>query len=140
MKKTATTIALAILGTATLASCTTETVIREVPATDPPANTAPPTDDFGVSTAEAIATARESVPSLWSYTDAEMFEMMSVACDALDEWAPDYAGFISNMEDVLSTSSTQETAEATALIAAGASSICSYHMDDLMDALEFATL
>jgi len=135
MKKTVTTLALAILGTATLASCTTETVIREVPATDPPTSTAPPADDLGVSTAEA-----KSVPSLWAYTDAEMFEMMSVACDALDEWAPDYEGFIINMEDVLSTSSTQETAEATALIAAGASSICSYHADDLMAALEIATL
>jgi hypothetical protein len=135
MKKTATTIAIAILGVTALASCTRE-VVREVPVTDPTEQTLPGgNDDIVLTPGEAIANARDSVPSLWAYTDAEMYEMMTVACDSIDQWAPDYYGFLDNMNATLAGAGTKNTNEITGIISAAIVSVCTYHQSGMIKAL-----
>jgi len=124
MKKTA--LAALAIATISLAACGEKTtIIREVPAAPQP--TASIEGSSTMSTTEAIRDAQQTAPSLNAYTDAQMFEFMSKVCDTIDDWAPDYSGYLVNARNQLSSSDMQAKVEITALIIAAINSVCTWH-------------
>lgn len=124
MKKTA--IAALVMATISLAACGEKTtIIREVPAA--PQSTASIEDSSTMSTTEAIRDAQQTAPSLNEYTDAQMFQFMTTVCDTIDDWAPDYSGYLVNARNQLSSSDMQSKVEITALIIAAIRSVCTWH-------------
>lgn len=135
--------ALALLGmTAILASCTGETtVIREVQvtaSTEATQITAPPPADEPVrlSRDRAIATARDSAPGLYAYTDDEIISMMMTSCEAIDSWAPDYEGYLQQARQVIQHDVADLQQEITAIIVASIFSLCTEHQTGISDALD----
>lgn len=129
--------ALAVAGIALiLASCTGETtVIREVQVTTPSEQTAPPVEEPSrISRSSAIATARESVPSLWDLSDDTMESLMMTSCESIDSWAPDYEGYLDNAREMLSRDSSQRD-EIIAIIVASIFSVCTEHQLGINDVL-----
>lgn len=130
--------ALAVAGIALiLASCTGETtVIREVQVTTAPEQTSAPVEEPSrISRAHAIATARESVPSLWDLSDDTMESLMMTSCESIDSWAPDYQGYLDNAREMLSRDSSQRD-EIIAIIVASIFSVCTEHQIGITDVLD----
>ena len=83
----------------------------------------------------AIASAQEQAPTLYIYTDSEMLQLMSVACDSLGQWGGDYYGFLQNAQNQMANESTVSQKETSAIIIAAVFSICTQHQLGLLDAM-----
>ena len=115
----------------TLTACGKTTIIREVPVTTPSTSTSAPVPSDAMTTSEAIMDARETAPSLNQFTDTQIFEFMTTVCDTIDDWAPDYSGYLVNVRNKLSEESMQSKVEITALIIAAINSVCTWHEDGI---------
>lgn len=89
-----------------------------------------------LSVADAIASAQDTTPSLYVYTDSEMIQLMNVACDSLDQWGGNYSGFLSNAQQQLAGESTLMLQETSSLVIAAVFSICTEHQVGLLDAMD----
>ena len=132
--------ALAIAGVAViLASCTGETtVIREVQVTassEQTQETTPVEEPTRMSRASAIATARQSVPTLWELSDDVIESLMMTSCESIDSWAPDYEGYLDNAREMLTRDSSQRD-EILAIVVASIYSVCPEHQLGITDVLD----
>ena len=129
--------ALAIAGVAViLASCTGETtVIREVQVTASTQETTAVEEPTRMSRASAIATARQSVPTLWELSDDVIESLMMTSCESIDSWAPDYEGYLDNAREMLTRDSSQRD-EILAIVVASIYSVCPEHQLGITDVLD----
>ena len=131
MKKSA---LAAIVLTLALTACGETTIIREVPASTQTPTTV--TSSSGtMTTSEAIMDARQTAPSLNQFTDSQIFQFMTTVCDTIDDWAPNYTGYLANARNKLSGQDMQAKVEITALVVAAINSICTWHEDGINAAL-----
>lgn len=124
-----------IVATALLASCGTKTIVREVQVTPAPTTTQPAPEVDTMSTTEAIMWIRENAPSLGYESDASLYKLMGTACDTIDEWYPDYRGYLTNARDKLSGQNTEMRSQISVIIIGAISSICTQHKWGIMDIL-----
>jgi hypothetical protein len=125
----------AVAATAMLASCGTKTIVREVQVTQAPTTTQPAPDVDSMSTTEAILWIRENAPTLGYESDAMIYKLMGTACDTIDEWYPDYRGYLSNARDKLSGENTEMRSQISVIIVGAISSICTQHKQGIMSIL-----
>lgn len=120
-----------------------ETKIIESPTTQStttiPTTTLPARQPERLSIDAAIASARQSAPGLWIYTESQMIQLMQTACDSLDDWGGDYDAFIQNAQNQLAGESSTMIQETSALVSAATFSLCTEHQVGLLDALDRAT-
>lgn len=110
-----------------LASCGTKTIVREVQVTPPPTTSTTVASVETMSTIEAIAWIRSQAPSFNYTSDASIYSLMGTACDTIDQWAPDYRGYLVNARDKLSGQNTEMRSQISAVIVGAISSICTQH-------------
>lgn len=110
---------------ASLASCGSKTVIREVQVTQAPATSAPAGNRFA-TTAEAIAWVREQLPL--RADDSAIYEAMTRRCDLMDEqpWGAVYSILKSWFEE----EDADYQNEMLTTLEAAAGSVCTRHYDD----------
>jgi hypothetical protein len=116
-----------------LASCGTKTIIREVQVTPAPTTSTTIASSDTMSTTEAIAGIRLEAPSFNYTSDAEIYSMMGTACDTIDQWAPNYRGYLLNARDKLSGQNTEMRSQISAVIIGAISSICTQHKWGILD-------
>lgn len=135
-------VSLSVIALSACGSGTT-TIIREVPASTTIAveNTAPEKQEessevIRMSIREAINYVRTSTSGLWEYSDEEIASLMATACDTIDEWAPDYKGYLANAREALTGEGTSMRSDIAAIMLGGLYAYCSYHQEGMFKALE----
>lgn len=126
-----------VLASMMLASCGTKTIVREVLVTQAPATTQtlPELTDETMSVSEAVAWVRQNAPSFEYDSDSSLYSLMAKVCDTIDEWSPDYRGYLLNARDKLSGENTLMRSQISVLIMGAISSICTQHKWGIMDLL-----
>ena len=130
-----------------LMSCGTTTIIKEVQVTQPPTTEAqttqaPTSSDSGsgsiMTTSEGIEWAKENVPLFAASSDSDIYSTMSSACEMIDSWAPDYDGWLEIFLETVEKKTTEEGRNMMAVVAAATRTICTTHLEEVVDALERA--
>lgn len=136
-------VSLSVIALSACGSGTT-TIIREVPAsttTIAVENTAPEKQEessevIRMSIREAVNYVRSSTSGLWEYSDEEIASLMATACDTIDDWAPDYRGYLANAREALIDEGTSTRSDIAAIMLGGLYAYCSYHQEGMFKALE----
>jgi uncharacterized membrane protein len=119
----------------------TTTIIREVPAsttTEVLAEEPVQEESFQEerwTLREAINYVRQNAPSLESYSNETIADLMATSCDSIDTWAPDYEGYIDQARRTLSAEDTLMRNELTTIIIGGLYAYCPYHQEGVLAAL-----
>jgi len=125
-----------ILSVLMLASCGTKTIVREVQVTQAPTITEAPAPESTMSVTEAIMWIRQQAPSFEYSSDSSIYSLMGTACDTIDDWAPDYRGYLVNARDKLSGQNTEIRSQISAVIVGAISSICTQHKQAIVNLME----
>jgi EamA domain-containing membrane protein RarD len=64
---------------------------------------------------------------------------MTTVCDKIDEWSPNYRGYLLNMKKVATDESTSLRAELAVLTVAAVNYVCTWHNAGLTAALNAET-
>lgn len=134
------TLAAIIISASLLPACGKTTIIREVQATTSTvAESTQGVDSDTMSASAVIAEMRQSTPSLNVYTDGELYNFMTTICDKINEWAPNYTGYLLNAKRVTQNEGTALLAEVSILTVGAITSVCTWHKAGFTKALNEQT-